>query len=183
VNDYLVLIFSGCRVTEKTIHLPAMKQMAVIFAFCLALFLVAVISTPAFALQTHAAPEGLYVHQIGHVLFAIAMFGFALRIRHSRLNKQKSWRLMSVGAILFALWNGWAFIGHILALLISKGDFSRGSDGLKSILVLNSPIDVLYYLFKMDHFLCFPALLFIYLALKRMTAQPADSAGSEKNPQ
>ena len=183
MNDYLVLIFSGCRVTVKTIRLPTKKQLAVIFAIWSPLFLVAAIPTPALALQTHAAPEGLYVHQIGHVLFAIAMFGFALRIRGSRLNKEKSWRLMSIGAVLFALWNGWAFFGHILVMLIPKGDFSRGSHGLKSILALHSPIDVLYYLFKMDHLLCFPALLFIYLALKRMTAQPADPAEGENNPQ
>ena len=117
-----------------------------------------------------------------YVLFAIAMIVFALRIWRSRLRKEKSWRLMSVGAILFALWNGWAFFGHILVMLIPKGDFSRGSHGLKSILALHSPIDVLYYLFKMDHLLCFPALLFFYLALKRMTAQPANPAGDENNP-
>ena len=165
----------------KTIHLPAMKHMVVFFTIWSVLFLIAVIPTPALALQTHVAPEGLYVHQVGHVLFAIAMLGFAFRIRQSRLSKEKSWRFMSTGAVLFALWNGWAFLGHILESLIPLTHFSRGSAGLKSILEVHSPVDVLYYLFKMDHFICFPALVFIYIALRKMTAQPAGSTGDEDN--
>lgn len=149
-----------------------MKHIVVLSAIRAALFLVAVSPVPAHAIQTHAAPEGLYVHQIGHILFAIAMLGFAFRIRHSRLNKENAWRLMSVGAVLFALWNGWAFFGHILDMLIPQTDFSRDGIGLKSILDVHSPIDVLYYLFKMDHLLCVPALVCIYLALRRMTTPP-----------
>lgn len=158
-----------------------MKHMVVFITVWSALFLVAVFPSPALALQTHAAPEGLYAHQIGHVFFAIAMFGFALRIWRSRLRKEQSWRLMFVGAVLFALWNGWAFLGHIVTMLIPQADFSRGSDGLKSILALHSPVDVIYYLLKMDHLLCIPAMVFIYLALKRMTAQPADRVVDEEN--
>ncbi len=150
-----------------------MKNTVVLSAIWSALLLVAVIPTSAHAIQTHAAPEGLYVHQIGHILFAIAMLGFALRIRRSSLIKEKSWHLMSTGAVLFALWNGWAFLGHIMDRLIPLAHFSRGSAGLKSILDVQSPIDVLYYIFKMDHLLCVPALVFIYLALRRMTTQSA----------
>ncbi len=128
----------------------------------------------AHAIQTHGAPEGLYVHQIGHILFATAMVGFAMRIRRSRLADEHAWHFMSIGAILFALWNGWAFLGHILTELIPQTDFSRGSTGLQSILDLHAPVDVLFYLFKMDHLLCVPALIFIYLALKRMTGQSTD---------
>lgn len=158
-----------------------MKKTVVFFIIWSALLLVAVISRPAHALQTHVAPEGLYVHQVGHVLFAIAMLGFAFRIRQSRLSKEKSWRLMSTGAVLFALWNGWAFLGHILESLIPLTHFSRDSAGLKSILDVYSPVDILYYFFKMDHFICFPALLFIYIALRKMTTQPAGSTGDEDN--
>jgi len=156
-----------------------MKKKVILQAIPAASFLLAVIPVPAYAIQTHGAPEGLYVHQIGHILFAIAMFGFAVRIRRSRLADEKSWRLMSTGAVLFALWNGWAFLGHILDSLIPQTDFSRGSGGLQSILDVHAPIDVLYYLFKMDHLLCVPALIFIYLALRRMTTPPADPVAEE----
>ena len=158
-----------------------MKNTVVYSVMLAALCLVAVTPTPAHAIQIHTAPEGLYVHQFGHILFAIAMLGFALRVRQSRLSKEKAWRLMSVGAVLFALWNGWAFFGHILEILIPQTHFSRGSDGLKSILELHSPIDALYYFFKMDHLLSVPALVFIYLSLRRMTTHPTghDVEGDE----
>ena len=158
-----------------------MKNTVVSSAIGSALLLVAVMPTPAHAIQAHAAPEGLYIHQIGHILFAFAMLGFALRVRQSELYKKKSWRLMSIGAVLFALWNGWAFIAHVLDRMIPQADFSMGSEGLKSILTLHSPVDVLYYLFKMDHLICLPALVFIYLALRRMVAQSAGPVGDEDN--
>ena len=134
---------------------------------------------PAAAIQTHAAPEGLYVHLIGHILFAVAMGGFAYRIRRSRLGMEGAWRLMSLGAILFALWNVWAGSGHILEQTILKTDFMPNDARLLAILNVHSPADFLYYLFKMDHLLCVPALLFIYFALKKMTTEKMRAEQSE----
>jgi hypothetical protein len=153
-----------------------MKKNIFLYAVPVVTLLPALFPVPAYAIQTHGAPEGLYVHQIGHILFATAMIGFAARIRSSRLADEQAWSFMSIGAILFALWNGWAFLGHILNELIPQTDFSRGSTGLQSVLDLHAPVDVLYYLFKMDHLLCVPALVFIYIALKRMTRQPPGPA-------
>ncbi len=139
-----------------------------------AFLLLVVMPAPAYAIQAHGAPEGLYVHQIGHILFAVAMTGFALRIRKSRLGMEKAWQYMSNGALLFALWNGWAFLGHILDKLMPPGDFCTGSTGLQSLIAVHSPIDLLYYVFKMDHLLCIPALVYVYLALRLMTVQDVD---------
>ena len=147
-------------------------------SFIFLVLAVASIPAPALAIQTHSAPEGLYVHQIGHILFTIAMIGFALRIMRSRLAKDKAWYLMTIGAFLFALWNAWAFAGHILVLLIDEGNFVRDSNGFKSVFILKSPIDYLYYLAKMDHLICVPALLCFFLALKRMNAR---LTGSQKD--
>ncbi len=82
------------------------------------------------AIQSHGQPEGLYAHQIGHLLFGLAMVGFAVRILISRLARQKPWRQMAIGSFLLACWNGWAFIAHILdevipRLLIGFITFSR----------------------------------------------------------
>ena len=147
--------------------------------FCGILFLGLFFPPAAVALQAHAAPEGLYVHQIGHVLFALAMVGFALRIRSSRLHGQKSWRLMEVGAHLFALWNLWAFCGHLVTLYVPGADFVMDGSSFDAALLLRSPVDILYYILKLDHLLCIPALLYIYLALKKMSSRapevPADS--------
>ncbi len=87
---------------------------------------------------------------------------------------------MAIGAVLFALWNGWAFLGHILDRLIPQTDFSTGPAGLQSVLDIHTPIDGLYYIFKMDHLLCVPALLFIYLSLKRMTRKAGAPTGEEE---
>ncbi len=159
-----------------------MKNTALTAGIGLAILFITIMPETAHALQTHGAPEGLYVHQIGHVLFAIAMIGFALRIRQSRLNEEKAWRMMSVGALLFALWNGWALAGHFLTLYVAPQDFIRDSHGMKSALILQEPMNVLYYILKMDHLICLPALILIYLALKRMGDRPVDRAGIEDKP-
>ena len=157
-----------------------MKIIAAVSACLTALLLLVVLPAPAYAIQIHGAPEGLYVHQIGHVLFAVAMVGFALRIRKSRLGREKAWQYMSIGALLFALWNGWAFLGHIFDVLMPPGDLLTNSTGLQSLLVVHSPVDLLYYVFKMDHLLCIPALVFVYLALRLMAAQDADPAADSE---
>ncbi len=115
----------------------------------------------AFAIQTHGAPEGLYIHQIGHVLFASAMLGFAWRIGQSRLRRDTAWRLMSCGAVLLALWNGWAFSGHFFRSNTLWAGHAVPSDHGMALVV---------YYSQMDHLLCVPALLCIYFALRKMTA-------------
>jgi hypothetical protein len=112
------------------------------------------------AIQTHAAPEGLYIHQLGHVLFALAMFGFAYRIRHSRLRGEKSWLFMAIGAGLLGLWNGWAFAGHV---------FSVDTLWLQAKFDVHPGLHVVSSYAQMDHLLCVPALFCIYLSLRKMT--------------
>ncbi len=114
------------------------------------------------AIQNHAAPEGLYIHQIGHILFALAMLGFAFRIRNSRLRREKSWQLMAVGSALLGLWNGWAFAGHFLRV---------ENVWIQDKFAAYPGLHVLAYYAQMDHLLCVPALFCIYLALKKMTLE------------
>ncbi|HFQ90327.1 MAG TPA: hypothetical protein ENK27_09670 [Desulfobulbus sp.] len=129
------------------------------------------IATPALAIQAHGAPEGLYVHEIGHFLYALAMLGFTFQvIRNSRLAGKPGWRLMSRGALLLFLWNLWALVAHVIDTVIPARHFLVDDRGLHSILVLQSGIDYLYCLFRMDHLICVPALLLIYLGLRHMAA-------------
>jgi hypothetical protein len=133
------------------------------------LFLLALLAPdPALAIQSHRAPEGIYVHQIGHVLFGMAMLGFALRIRISRLMVRKSWQLMALGALLLFFWNGWAFVAHILAAKVPASDFVTNEEGIRLWMIIHNPVDFFYYIFKMDHILCVPAIFCIYRSLKRM---------------
>lgn len=126
---------------------------------------------PALAIQEHGALEGLTVHLVAHLLYGAAMLGFALRIRRSRLAARRPWRLMAVGALLLALWNGWAFIAHVLSHLVPPGDFLTGVTGYRSRIIMRSAIDWLYYLFKMDHLVTVPALALILAALTGMNRE------------
>ena len=127
---------------------------------------------PAHAIQSHGPPEGIYVHLIGHVLYGLAMLGFAIRIRLSHLAARKSWQLMALGALILTFWNGWAFIAHVLATHIPATDFITNKQGVRMWVALHTPVDWLYYIFKMDHLICVPAILCIYLALRQMNTIP-----------
>jgi len=122
----------------------------------------------ALAIQTHGPLEGLVVHQIGHFLYGLAMLGFSLRIRRSHLSRRPSWRLMAAGSLLLALWNGWAFVAHILNRTVPADHFLVSPAGVRTGLEISTPVDALFYLFKMDHLLSVPALVLIYLALSAM---------------
>jgi hypothetical protein len=124
----------------------------------------------SYALQTHAALEGLYAHQGAHIFFMLSMIIFALRIYKSELTQKKSWRFLFWGVWLLGLWNLWAFTGHILAISIAN-DQTIAMESLKSPqLVIATWRDVMYYILKMDHLLCVPAMLFLYLGLRKMLA-------------
>ena len=132
-------------------------------------------ASPALAIQSHGPPEGLYVHLFGHILYGLAMVGFALRIRISRLAKDMAWRFMAVGALLLACWNAWAIFAHIVAKNIPAGHFLLNEQGIRTALVMDTPVAWFYYLLKMDHLICVPALVLIYLALRKMNSRASST--------
>lgn len=125
---------------------------------------------PAYGIQTHKAPEGLYIHQIGHILFGASMAGFMWRIKRSRLYSNKAWKYMAKGAFLLAVWNVWAFSGHVIEEIIPASQFITESHGMKSALIKQSYFEFLYCILKMDHLVCVPAIIFIYLALRELAS-------------
>ena len=127
----------------------------------------------AFAIQTHAAPEGLYVHQVGHIVYTIAMAGLAYGIWKSELNTKPGWRLLSWGAVLLAVWNIWAFCGHIVEVSIPADHFAGEIAHRNKVVLMKTWLDYCYFILKMDHFVCVPALIFFYLGLKRMQSHSA----------
>lgn len=133
-----------------------------------ALFLLLCAPRSAWALQTHGAPEGFYVHQGAHLLFIAAMISFAYRLRVSKLTIQKSWRWMYRGALMISLWNIWAFTGHIITLIVSPGSTLTIPGGGIPFLRMNSWREFAYYFLKMDHLLSLPAVMFFYLGLREM---------------
>lgn len=127
----------------------------------------------AVALQVHSASEGLYVHQMGHVLYAMAMTGMAYAILKSNLSKKRGWRLLSYGALLLTLWNIWAFFGHIVDIMGPHVHVTNTPSGTKSTLILKSCLDYCYFILKLDHVISVPALLLLYLGLKAIQKESA----------
>jgi hypothetical protein len=124
----------------------------------------------AWATQAHAAPEGIIGHQIAHAVFVFSMAILIYWLRERRLVEHAGWKYIQYAALFFILWNLDAFLAHLLDeqllwIRVEKIDFwhrhiiaQRGAEGWAS----------LYYLIKMDHLLCVPAMLFLYLGLKRL---------------
>jgi len=123
-----------------------------------------------YALQTHGGYEGLFAHQGAHLFFTVSMAITAIRIRYSILYRQKSWRYMILSAWLLVVWNLWAFTGHIITLFIPSANIITVEIDQAPMLNIESWKEVAYYLLKMDHLLCVPALLFLYLGLRAMAA-------------
>jgi hypothetical protein len=130
---------------------------------------------PALATQTHGQPEGLYVHQFGHLFFIFSMGVLEFWLRSRNLTREPGWLYIQFAAVLLLLWNMDAFLVHFLdeqtALLhIEKIDPWH--------LKITSPagytsIAILYYLGKMDHLLCVPAMFCLLLGLKRLAKDTA----------
>jgi len=120
------------------------------------------------ATQTHGQPEGLYVHQMAHIFFIISMGSLEFWLRQRNLIREKGWKYIQLSAVLFIVWNINAFLVHFLdehldILGITKVDMWRIQ--IESIPGQDS-IAILYYLLKLDHLLCVPAMFFLYFGLK-----------------
>ena len=131
---------------------------------------VLVMAGSAGATQLHEHSEGIIVHQIGHLFFLLSMVVLIVFITGKELNRQKGWRLIQISAFFFILWNLDAFMAHLLdnqlnLVEIEPLSFSR----VKLISPVDSPVlSALYYVFKLDHLLCVPAMLFLYLGMSRL---------------
>ena len=132
----------------------------------------------ALATQTHGQPEGLYVHQMAHVFFIISMGILEFWLRQRNLVKEPGWKYIQIAAVLFILWNLFALTAHFLdeqteILQITKINLWQvkviAAEGYHKLVYV-------YYLVKLDHLLCVPAMICLYLGLKillRHTGLPA----------
>jgi len=142
-----------------------------------------VLVDPALATQTHGQPEGLYVHQMAHIFFIISMGSLEFWLRQRNLTKERGWRYIQFAAVLFIVWNIDAIAVHFLdehldILGITKIDLwhiqidnDQGQDS----------ITILYYLLKLDHLLCVPAMFFLYYGLKTILKTTGTVAGDDNN--
>jgi hypothetical protein len=151
------------RITSIT-HRTALLGASVLALICL-------FPCPALALQPHEAPEGLYVHQIAHLLFIGALLFFIYKLR-PEAQQHRSFRVIVWACGLFALWNLDTFVAHWCAVPISPQDF-LGPEGYFSQRLLMSGLPHwVYYFTKLDHLILVPAFYFFYRGLKSLAKEP-----------
>lgn len=127
-------------------------------------------ASPAWAVQAHGAPEGLYIHQIAHIFFACAMGIFMYWLRAVKLLDQPGWRMIRYCALLLLIWNVVAFSAHFLDENLQIAGMER-VDVLTMNLRANTSgpfIPALYYFLKMDHLWCVPGMAFLYAGLSKL---------------
>lgn len=145
-----------------------MKNTARTIPFLLLLTL-SVFPGNAWAVQSHGAPEGLYVHQLAHVFYTAAMCYLFWGIRQSAF-RARGWRFLQVFCVFTILWNVVAFTGHSLAAFIDSAHFTSGQTGYLTSR-LHGPltnVKLLYYFTKLDHLFSVPSLFFLYLGMKEI---------------
>ncbi|VAW40563.1 hypothetical protein MNBD_DELTA04-1324, partial [hydrothermal vent metagenome] len=71
-------------------------------------------ATPALAVQSHGAPEGLYVHMLAHVFYFAALLFLLWILRKRPPGHSAAWRNFKLALIFFLLWNTDTFIVHWL---------------------------------------------------------------------
>ena len=127
----------------------------------------------ALATQAHGAPEGLYVHQMAHILFIFSLGVLVYWLREHCLTREPGWRYVQYAAFFLMLWNMDAVLTHYLdshlglfATIDEGGWHARIhlAHGTGKLLLL-------YYFAKLDHLLCVPGIVFLYAGLRRLLQQ------------
>jgi hypothetical protein len=132
----------------------------------------------ALATQAHGAPEGVYAHQLAHIFFIISM-GFLIHwLRERKLVRESGWRFIQYAAFFIILWNIDTFVVHLLDDQL--GIIQIKQIGLYHIQINtldgNRALETLYYIAKLDHLLCVPALIFLYFGLRRLLKENHSNA-------
>lgn len=120
----------------------------------------------AMALQVHGPPEGLYVHQMAHLHYLIALVFFLWYIRRAAF-PGLGWRYLQLFCLFMGLWNILAFAGHFAATKVEVEALVQTSHYLTTR--LQSPFtanSLLFYLAKLDHLICAPALFCLFMAIR-----------------
>lgn len=159
------------------------SRVAAVF-FWGSLFAVFLLPAKALATQGHGGAEGLYVHQLSHLFFCLSMGILMYWLRATQLTRKPGWRSIRVAALLFFLWSVDAFLVHLLdeqlQLVLPQ---RRGAWTLQIETV--SPGNFLagvYYLAKLDHLLCVPALFCLYRGLKQLAAEGTEEITPDGGP-
>lgn len=131
----------------------------------------------AWALQSHGPPEGLYVHQMAHIHFFLALGYLYWDIRRSSF-PNKGWNYLLIFCIFMLCWNVVAFVGHAVAGHIDANALSAVGGYLHGRIQGPYNIEtIIFYIAKFDHVLAVPALFFLYLGMRTLYYSVEKHAG------
>ncbi len=139
-------------------------------------------ASPALATQGHGGIEGVYIHQLAHLFFMLSMAILIFRLRELGLVVQKGWRYIQYAAFLLILWNIDAFIVHLLDDQLRIVELTRLNAWQLEVTGPGPHLVRFYYMARLDHLLCVPALWFLYLGLKHLLADARRATAGEKQP-
>jgi hypothetical protein len=132
----------------------------------------------ASATQVHGSPEGIYTHQLAHLFFMLSMVLLIYWLRQRKLIKHTGWRYIQYAAFFFILWNANVMLVHFIdeqAMLITMEKV--GDRQIRVSSSLGKWAEITYFVAKLDHLICVPALLFLFLGLRKLVAE------TEKSPE
>ena len=134
---------------------------------CLPLAWLLLRPTPALAIQLHSGNAGIIAHQIGHLFFLFAMVTLMFTITSQGLIRQKGWRQIQLGALFFIFWNLNTLIAHFLDNQIKVVRIETLSITRLAVVTQSDSqlLAVIYYILKMDHLWCVPAMIFLFKGL------------------
>jgi hypothetical protein len=157
-----------------------LKKINPMWLIFLSFVLMCILPDLALATQAHSDPEGLYVHQFAHAFFIVSLGIFIYWLRFRDLVKETGWRYIQYAALFLILWNLDATIAHLLDEQLNIIEVERvGTWHIKITSADNTVFTiVLYYLVKLDHLLCVPALLFFSAGIRQFLKDtPSPTAG------
>jgi hypothetical protein len=145
------------------------------------LWLFTAMMTPgeALALQVHGEPEGLYVHQMAHLFYILALGYFFWDIRRTAFSG-RGWRYLQLFCVLMVFWNLLAFGGHAAGVFIYPEELAQTDCYLQTRLI--GPFTMhkyLYYLARLDHLICVPGLFFLFIGIRSFYKSVAKASKQE----
>ena len=145
------------------------------------IFMVLLPSVPALATQGHAGIEGVWVHQFAHLFFLFSMMLLIYWLRQAGLVKVPGWRYIQYAALFFILWNGDTIIVHYLDEQIRAVSVEHLGNWQVRVAAAGGRnwLSALYFLGKLDHLLCVPAMIFLMLGLRHMLEEDRPDESGE----
>lgn len=137
-----------------------------------------------YAIQLHSSSEGIITHQIGHLFFLFSMVILIFTLPGKGLDRKKGWRLIQYSAFFFILWNLDVIAAHFIDNQINVASIEKISLNMIKVVTQDdsSVLAWIYYCLKLDHLLCVPAMLFLYLGLSDLVNEQRRIAAKKDTP-